>query len=185
MNPLTNFKRWNHNRRLRDRERVEEILKQITYKPGYDWLLQTGKYFMITFHLPVKERDSLEETNISSVLVMDRFLPAHKILRQVFDHLKDMETHETGEFFKFRGQRYFDPHESKQNKMKFKELRRENPWWRINWAAVWMGFSLGGAATIPVTVVLQRSLGWSMGGWQWILLGQIFGALCVARWETR
>lgn len=116
-------------------EHLEELINSITYKPGWSFALayetdadgSGGLQLWIT-------SDSENSFDFKRrIRVRHAFLvPAASYNRDVwaawlFDRVRDVETHEAGEFFRIDGVREFAPHHS----------NGEDPyrvWWVSDWA---------------------------------------------------
>ncbi len=97
------------------RNRVEEILKSISYKPEfclrYEWL----NFSQIRIGTGMEVLDSVN-LNENFMLKLERIYDIrsirdeHMFIRCVFDQIKEMELHEAQEFFKVDGVAPFFPH---------------------------------------------------------------------------
>lgn len=97
---------------------VAAIVKQITYKPGWD-IIVTGEsgsdrlYVQLSVDGP-EARDSTDPSTIVPWKSGKRYLSPHmcrqEIVGAVFGLIKDAEEHETREWFRYRGASIFNPH---------------------------------------------------------------------------
>lgn len=140
------YDHWQRGRNAREHDRVEAVLKQITYKPGSRITLfykPIGKEFQLHLLAQVMDRN-----NPTSMITLQRDvtlktkLPTHKIVRQIFEEFVALEAHETAEFFKFKNDRIFDPHlDKKAFKALKKQSKREWKWWqRFNWEEMFVSY---------------------------------------------
>lgn len=196
------FADWQKRRHKREFERVRGILSEITYKPGYTWHLdQSEKRLHLKSFLWVIDREvqaiphgpdvppptnPFHHVQLQSGLILRRWLPRHRIIREVLDHLESVETHETGEFFKYKGERIFDPHTPFENKKKWKRLKRESvrewKWWeRFEWEGALYGYLGGSVFSAGMGLICHRF------GFPWsakeIFLGNLAGILLVSKWR--
>ncbi len=109
-------------------EQVNQVLGQITYKPGWtlEWEIQEGfnepaigyhairmTTLQVRWHMYVSDRDNpTKMVFFESAWVIPHWdtLDKEGLVREVWRLTQRVELHEAGEFFMFGAERPFDPH---------------------------------------------------------------------------
>ena len=100
-------------------EQVNQVLGQITYKPGWtlEWEIYENMHpfgqLQIRWHMYVPDRDNpTKMVFFTSAWVIPHWdtLDKEGLVREVWRLTQRVELHEAGEFFMYGAERPFDPH---------------------------------------------------------------------------
>jgi hypothetical protein len=89
----------------------KKLIKQITYHDNWDFtLLADGA--MVRIRVTVQDADNLDQmTRMTMHTKTDPKSSDREFLKCIYDAIRRMEEHETGEFFRLNGEAPFNPHE--------------------------------------------------------------------------
>lgn len=98
--------------RWTDRHPIEDILRRVTYRPGWTFRVLEGRTLLIDARVIDTDDHSRNILVTFTVGLPDPRLMAATIdwQRWLFEQLREVEDHERAEFFKVNGQKVYDPH---------------------------------------------------------------------------
>ena len=91
--------------------RLEDVLAECAYKPGYRLSIQEGDVRRLVVHAKVDDSRAPEKTNISmNWPIPSGDLPEKDWLKFIRWCLISLEIHEAGEWLRYKGGIPYDPH---------------------------------------------------------------------------
>lgn len=114
---------------MSEEKQWQEFFENFSYKPNvtfqYQYQIDYDRSRVnITMWVPDSRRDHVPETTpwgrktivplvpIDKVVMLERWYNEERAKEFIWFHLHDLEIHEMGEWFKYKGERPYDPHKA-------------------------------------------------------------------------
>ncbi len=90
---------------------VRAVLSRVRYRPGWAFRLDRSGDVVVTAQVQDAYSRSRRQVSVRAYVVdPQRYRTEQHLLEQVRDAISSILHHEIGEWFKYRGKRWFDPH---------------------------------------------------------------------------